>query len=161
MQEKAMILPYNYKNQVDSVMMHELIMAHRKSKSKETEDRLFCAFWEICKIIRSYVSARGWKNLNEDDWMDIMIVAITHMFSKVHMYNHRKKNVCFAFCYMILYNKIRDLVKQYSFNKYVYNGLTNIEGVGFMSSISSDKRGYSPMKTNIIPVKRFKNYDQQ
>jgi hypothetical protein len=153
-----MVLPYNLKNQVTSQLLHELIINYRKDKSKPNEEKLFCAFWEISKIIRAYVSVRGYKNLNNEDWLDIQITCITHMFNKLKHYNGNKKRVCFAFCYMILYNKIRDLVKSHSFTKYVYHGLTDINSKNYLTNLSTNHKGYYHQNTNIKPIKRFNSH---
>lgn len=151
------ILPHKLKNKVNSELLHDLIInIKRKKNLKDSENKLFCAFWEMTNIMRTTITSNGYNNLTNDDWYDIQVTAIIHMFSKIKLYNKKRKNVCFAFCYMILYNKMRDLVKQYSFNKFIHNGVYDITQSRKINNLSVNHRGDNfHYCSNYKPIKRF------
>lgn len=159
-----MLLKYNYKNKVNNDTLHRAIVDYRrKPGSKDLEERLFSMFYEITNIVRTYVSAKGYNNLNTTDWNDITICAIEHVFKKLKLYNAKQKNSCFAFCYMIIFNKIRDIVKSMSFKKYVYNTRGNVMDCDFVNlGLHSNHNGTpNHISTSFTPkpLKKFNHFE--
>ena len=158
-----MKLKYSFKNNVNNQTLNDVILRYLEHKCPEDEERLFSMFYEITNIIRTYVLSKGYHNLNFEDWNDIIIVAIEHMFKKVNLYNEDKINTCFAFCYMIIFNKMRDLIKSLSFKKFVYHSSGNLSDCDYKVNLSCHHNGTPDHVNNTInpiPIKRFDYFDK-
>jgi hypothetical protein len=158
-----MILKYSFKNNVNNKTLNDVIVSYIKEKNSDDEEKLFSMFYEITNIIRTYVTSKGYHNLNFEDWNDIIMVSIEHMFKKLDLYNEEKINTCFAFCYMILFNKMRDLIKASSFKKFIYHSSGNLADCDYKTNLSSNHNGTPNHINNVInpiPVKRFDFFDK-
>jgi len=158
-----MLLKYSFKNNVNNKTLSEVILRYVDTHLPDDEEKLFSMFYEITNIIRTYITSKGYHNLNFEDWNDIIMVAIEHMFKKLSLYNGDKANTCFAFCYMIIFNKMRDLIKASSFKKFVFYSSGNLSDCDFKINLSSSHNGtpdYINNTINPIPIKRFDFFDK-